>query len=111
MNRRTFALPAIIIPLLLVFAWAAFRTGPLAPVDVTVGQVKEHAIAPAKSGIGTTEARFPHKIDPTASGTTVIAGQAVGEIVEPMQLWINTRFDQTQSGVVPRQHSIDRLAA
>jgi multidrug resistance efflux pump len=30
-------------------------------------------------------------------GTTVVAGQAVIEIIDPSQLWINVRFDQTQS--------------
>jgi multidrug efflux pump subunit AcrA (membrane-fusion protein) len=30
-------------------------------------------------------------------GTTVVAGQAVVEIIDPTQLWINVRFDQTQS--------------
>ncbi len=31
-------------------------------------------------------------------GTTVVAGQTVVEIVDPAQLWINARFDQTRSG-------------
>ena len=30
-------------------------------------------------------------------GTTVVAGQAVVEIIDPASLWINTRFDQLQS--------------
>ena len=30
-------------------------------------------------------------------GITVVAGQAVIEIIDPSQLWINVRFDQTQS--------------
>ena len=30
-------------------------------------------------------------------GTTVVAGQSVVEIIDPAQLWINARFDQTQS--------------
>lgn len=35
---------------------------------------------------------------PAEPGTTVVAGQPVIEIVDPSQLWINARFDQTQSG-------------
>ncbi|WP_417595948.1 efflux RND transporter periplasmic adaptor subunit [Parasphingorhabdus sp.] len=31
-------------------------------------------------------------------GTTVVAGQTVVEIVDPAELWINARFDQTRSG-------------
>lgn len=35
-------------------------------------------------------------------GSTVVAGQAVVEIIDPNNLWINTRFDQTQStGLAP----------
>ncbi|WP_323801189.1 efflux RND transporter periplasmic adaptor subunit [Parasphingorhabdus sp.] len=86
MSRRTLALLAVVIPLLLVFAWVAFRTGPLAPVDVTVGQVEEHAIAPALFGIGTVEARFTHKIGPTASGRVTLLAVDVGDSVEAGQL-------------------------
>jgi HlyD family secretion protein len=31
-------------------------------------------------------------------GTTVVAGQAVIEVVDPAELWINARFDQTRAG-------------
>ena len=35
-------------------------------------------------------------------GTTVVAGQAVVEIIDPSNLWINARFDQTRSaGLAP----------
>ena len=31
-------------------------------------------------------------------GTTVVAGQAVVELVDPKSLWVNTRFDQVSAG-------------
>jgi RND family efflux transporter MFP subunit len=31
-------------------------------------------------------------------GTTVVAGQAVVEVIDPKTLWINTRFDQVSAG-------------
>ena len=31
-------------------------------------------------------------------GTTVVAGQAVVEVVDPRSLWVNTRFDQASAG-------------
>ena len=35
LSRRAWMLVAVLVPLLLVFAWVAFRSGPLAPVRVT----------------------------------------------------------------------------
>ena len=81
---------AVLLPLLLVFAYVAMRSGPLAPVAVTVATVENRAITPALSGIGTVQARFTHKIGPTAAGRlqrldvqvgdAVRAGQVLGEM-------------------------------
>ena len=54
-SRRGWLLLAVLMPLLLLFAWVALRSGPLAPVNVTVVQVEERAISPALFGIGTVE--------------------------------------------------------
>ena len=54
MSRRAWMLVAVLVPLVLVFVWVAFRSGPLAPVRVTVVTVEERAIAPALFGIGTS---------------------------------------------------------
>ena len=62
-QRRTLAVVAVLLPLLLAFAYVAMRSGPLAPVAVTVATVENRAITPALSGIGTVQARFTHKID------------------------------------------------
>lgn len=68
LQRRTLALVAVIVPLLALFIYVALRSGPLAPVAVTVASVEEQAITPALFGIGTVEARYTYKIGPTFAG-------------------------------------------
>ncbi len=92
---RTLALIGVIIPLLALFIYVALRSGPLAPVPVTVAAVESRPISPALSGIGTVEARYTYRIGPTAAGRvkrvdvnvgdTVRAGQLLGEM-DPVDL-------------------------
>lgn len=87
---RTLALLAVLLPLLVVFIYVGLRSGPLAPVSVTVAQVQSRALMPALFGIGTVQARFSHSIGPTYAGRvatltvdvgdTVHAGQVLGEM-------------------------------
>ena len=77
---------AVLMPLLLLFAWVALRSGPLAPVNVTVVQVEERAISPALFGIGTVEARYTQKVGPTAAGRVSMVAVDVGDIVKEGQL-------------------------
>lgn len=86
LSRRTLWLIVVLVPLLLMFAWVAFRTGPMAPVDVTIGKVEERRIAPALFGIGTVEARYTQKIGPTAAGRVTMIAVDVGDFVQPGQL-------------------------
>lgn len=95
MTRRALVLAMVLAALLLVFAWVAFRSGPLAPVQVTAVSVGERAIAPALFGIGTVEARYTYRIGPTAPGRVdrllvdvgdrVRAGQLLG-VIDPVDL-------------------------
>lgn len=90
MNGRKLALAGVLVPLLALFAFVALRSGPLAPVPVTVTTAESRTIAPALFGIGTIESRYTHKIGPTAAGRVkrvdvqvgdkVRAGQALGEM-------------------------------
>ncbi len=57
MNTRTITLIAVLLPMLLGFGYVVTSSGPLAPVPVTVSQVKQQEIAPALFGIGIVEAR------------------------------------------------------
>ena len=86
MSRRGWTLLAVLVPLLLLFAWVAFRSGPLAPVNVTVAQVEERSISPAMFGIGTVEARYTQKVGPTAAGRVTMVAVDVGDIVVAGQL-------------------------
>lgn len=95
LQRRTLALIAVIAPLVVLFIYVALRSGPLAPVAVTVTTTEPRAIAPALSGIGTVQARYTYKIGPTYAGRVkrldvhvgdaVKAGQVLGEM-DPVDL-------------------------
>lgn len=95
MQGRTLALLAVIVPLLVLFIYVGFRSGPLAPVAVTVADVESRALQSALFGIGTVEARYTYKIGPTFAGRVksldvhvgdqVSAGQVIGEM-EPIDL-------------------------
>ena len=94
-KSRTLAMIAVIAPLLILFIYVALRSGPLAPVLVTVTAVENKAISPAIFGIGTLDARYTYKIGPTIAGRVkqvnvnvgdrVHAGQLLGEM-EPIDL-------------------------
>ncbi len=95
LQRRTWGLVATIVPLLLLFVYVALRSGPLAPVAVTVAAVERQSLAPALFGIGTVQARFTYRIGPTVAGRVgrldvhvgdaVKAGQVLGEM-DPVDL-------------------------
>lgn len=95
MKSRTLALLAVIIPLLALFIYVGLRSGPLAPVAVTVTTVSSQEITPALFGIGSVEARYTYKIGPIATGRIkqldvqvgdhVTAGQTLGEM-DPVDL-------------------------
>lgn len=95
LQRRTLALIAVIVPLLVLLVYVALRSGPLAPVAVTEARVESRAIHPELFGIGTVEARYAYRIGPTFAGRVkrldvhvgdgVKAGQVLGEM-EPVDL-------------------------
>lgn len=86
LQGRTLALLAVIIPLLVLFIYVGLRSGPLAPVAVTVASVESRAITPALFGIGTVEARRAYLIGPTAAGRVLRVAVDVGEAVKAGQL-------------------------
>lgn len=95
LQGRTLALLAIIIPLFALFIYVGLRSGPLAPVAVTVATVESRSVTPALFGIGTVDARYTYKIGPTFAGRIkhlevhvgeqVKAGQVLGEM-DPVDL-------------------------
>jgi RND family efflux transporter MFP subunit len=106
LQRRTLALLAVIVPLLVLFAYVAMRSGPLAPVPVTVVTVEARPITPSVFGIGTVEARYSYKIGPTIAGRVkrvevhvgdrVKAGQLLGEM-DPVDL--NERIEAQEAAL------------
>jgi HlyD family secretion protein len=76
---RTLALFGVVLPLLALFVYVALRSGPLAPVAVTVSTVEARPISPALFGVGTVEARFTYLIGPTIAGRVKRLDVHVGE--------------------------------
>jgi HlyD family secretion protein len=85
-QKSTLFLLAILIPLLALFAYVAFRSGPLAPIPVTVATVESKRLSPALFGIGNIEARYTYKIGPTVAGRLNRLDVDVGDRVEAGQL-------------------------
>ncbi|WP_417231809.1 efflux RND transporter periplasmic adaptor subunit [Brevundimonas sp.] len=115
-NRRTWLLIAVLTPLIVLFAYVVLRSGPLAPVPVTLITVEEQAISPSLFGIGSVEARYTHRVGPTTAGRVrtilvdvgdhVVAGQPLAEI-DPIDL------DQriaAQAGAEGRSFALERAA-
>lgn len=94
-QKRTLALIAVLVPLLVLFVYVALRSGPLAPVSVVLATVENKSLSPALFGIGIVEARYTYKIGPTFAGRVkrldvhvgdhVKAGHVLGEI-DPVDL-------------------------
>ncbi|HUH58599.1 MAG TPA: efflux RND transporter periplasmic adaptor subunit [Candidimonas sp.] len=90
LRRRSLALIGVLAVLGGAFVWVALRSGPMAPVAVTLMEVQSRPLAPALFGIGSVEARHTYKIGPVAAGRIkgldvhvgdrVNAGQIVGEM-------------------------------
>ena len=86
LQRRTLALIAVIVPLLLLFIYVAARSGPLAPTEVTVSTVESRTVSPALFGIGTVQARYTYKIGPTFAGRLKRLDVHVGDVVKAGQV-------------------------
>ncbi|RJP35959.1 MAG: efflux RND transporter periplasmic adaptor subunit [Desulfobacteraceae bacterium] len=85
-RKSTLALLAILIPLLALFGYVAFRSGPLAPIPVTLATVESKRLSPALFGIGNIEARYTYKIGPTVAGRLKHLDVDVGDRVEAGRL-------------------------
>lgn len=86
LKGRTLALIAVIVPLLALFVYVVFRSGPLASVPVTATTVENRSISPALFGIGTIEARYTYKIGPTTPGRVQSIAVQVGDQVHAGQV-------------------------
>lgn len=111
LQRRTLALIAVIAPLLGLFVYVAVRSGPLAPVAVTVGTVESKAVAPALYGIGTVQARYTYKIGPTFAGRVKRLDVHVGDAVEAGQVLGEMDAVDLDDRIAAQQAAIKSAAA
>ncbi len=106
------------IVLLIAFGWVATKSGPFAPVKVTVTQAATGEVAPALFGIGTVEARRAYLIGPTTAGRvrrvlvdvgeTVKAGQLLAEM-DPVDL--DARLASAGAAVARAKSAVDTAQA
>jgi HlyD family secretion protein len=118
LQRRTLGLIAVLLPLLALFLYVALRSGPLAPIAVTVGTVESRALAPALFGIGTLQARYTYRIGPTFAGRVqgldvhvgdmVVAGQVLGTM-DPVDL--EQRISAQQAAINSAQAALRQAQA
>lgn len=85
-NRRTLVLVGALVPLVALFVYVALRSGPLAPVPVTVAVIESLSITPSIFGVGAIEARYTYKIGPTVAGRVKRVDVNVGDAVRAGQL-------------------------
>ena len=87
------------------------RSGPLAPVRVTVVTAAEAAITPALYGIGTVEARRSYLIGPTSAGRVLRVLVDAGERVKAGQLLAEMDPVDLQQRVEALEASLARAAS
>ena len=112
LSRQAIVLIAVLLPVAGLFVFTAARSGPLAPVQVIVDEVKLQSVQPALFGIGTVEARYRYQIGPTAAGRLlqvyvdvgdyVEAGQVLGEM-DPVDLDSKIEAQEARIGVLDAQ--------
>lgn len=83
---RTLALVAAFALLLAAFLYVAARSGPLAPIAVTVIKVAKQPLTPALFGIGTVQAQYSHHLGPTVAGRVLRVHVQVGDKVKAGQV-------------------------
>lgn len=84
--KRRLIIGAIGLALVSGMAYVSLRTGPLAPIKVTVTQPAEGTLSPAIFGIGTVEARRSWMVGPTVAGRVLNVLVDVGDSVRAGQL-------------------------
>ncbi|MDD2924732.1 efflux RND transporter periplasmic adaptor subunit [Rhodoferax sp.] len=83
---RRLTMGAIALALVGTVVFVFLRTGPLAPIKVTVTHATEGTLNPAIFGIGTVEARRSWMVGPTVAGRVLAVKVDVGDTVKAGQL-------------------------
>ncbi len=110
-NTRSLILVAILLPLLLAFGYVAARSGPLAPVLVTVTRVENQPVSPALFGIGIVEARYSYRIGPTMTGHVLRLDSHVGDKVSAGQVLGDMDPVDMDNKIVSKDAAIKRARA
>lgn len=110
-RRRTLALLAVLVPLGAAFIYVAFRSGPLAPIAVTITEVENRAINPALFGVGTVEAQYTFKIGPTSAGRVKLVNVDAGDRVRSGQLLAEMDPVDLDSRVQAQDAALNRARA
>lgn len=106
------------IALLAGFIWVVARSGPLAPVRVTVAQAARADLAPMLFGIGVVEARRSYLVGPTVAGRVRRVAVDVGDLVQAGQLLaemdpvdLDQRLAATAAAAARAKNAVDTAAA
>ena len=84
--KRRLIMGAVALALIGGMAYVSLRTGPLAPIKVTVASPTEGSLSPTIFGIGTVEARRSWMVGPTVAGRVLNVKVDVGDSVKAGQL-------------------------
>ncbi len=84
--KRRLMLGGLAASLVGLFFFVMMRVGPLAPIKVTVVQVKEGSFMPELFGVGTVETRRNWMLGPTVAGRVLSVKVDVGDAVKAGQL-------------------------
>ncbi|KAA3654621.1 MAG: efflux RND transporter periplasmic adaptor subunit [Proteobacteria bacterium] len=105
--RRWAWLPLALV-LLAGFAYVVARSGPLAPVRVTVATVTEGQVAPELFGIGTVDARRAYAVGPTSPGRLMQVDVDVGDTVRAGQVLARLDPVDLDARIAALDASVDR---
>lgn len=107
--RARLVLLALLV--LSAFALVLLRSGPLAPIGVTVVPVEAGTLTPALFGVGSVEARRAYLVGPTSAGRVLKVLVDVGEAVKAGQLLAEMDPVDLDQRVVALDASITRAGS
>lgn len=110
-SRRGWTVAAVLASLAAGLVYVALRSGPLAPVAVTVATVAEAVLTPARFGIGTVEARHSYRIGPTAAGRISRVAVDVGDRVAAGDLLAEIDPVDLEARVAAQRATVARAGA
>ena len=109
--RRNFAMAVVIVPMAIVFIYVGLRSGPLAPIAVTLTQVESRVLTPQLFGIGTVEPRYRYRIGPVMAGRVESLFVDVGDRVAAGQILGSMQGVDLQERVAALQQNLKMVEA